>query len=157
MNQKIKFPIYVLSEEPEEIDGLMLIGDQVVDDKNMSGATIGMRRLQTPMKSIYPLRYQVDDEVGMMKHRGKHFIDTNGEYWYDEKTKTTPLKYHKIRKVERKDIATVVWLKDVPFPFVEARPPQEGSSWAGVLYQKGIPWKIWEYCEEKKKDTWRKI
>ena len=78
MNQKIKFPIYVLSEEPEEIDGLVLIGDQVVDDKNMSGATIGMRRLQTPMKSIYPLRYQVDDEVGMMKHRGKHFIDTNG-------------------------------------------------------------------------------
>ena len=48
MNQKIKFPIYVLSEEPEEIDGLVLIGDQVVDDKNMSGATIGMRRLQTP-------------------------------------------------------------------------------------------------------------
>ena len=56
--KKINFPIYVLSEEPEEIDGLVLIGDQVVDDKNMSGKTIGMRRLQTPMKSIYPLRYQ---------------------------------------------------------------------------------------------------
>ena len=88
--KKINFPIYVLSEEPEEIDGLVLIGDQVVDDKNMSGKTIGMRRLQTPMKSIYPLRYQVDDEVGMMKHRGKHFIDTDGVYWYDEKLKLLP-------------------------------------------------------------------
>ena len=84
---KIKFPIYVLSEEPEEIDGLVLIGDQVVDDKNMSGATIGMRRLQTPMKSIYPLRYQVDDEVGMMKHKGKHFIDTNGDIGMTKKLK----------------------------------------------------------------------
>ena len=81
--QNIKFPIYVLHDEPEEIDGLVLIDDQVVDDKNMSGSTIGMRRLQTPMKSIYPLRYQVDDEVGMMKHRGKHFIDIIGVYWYN--------------------------------------------------------------------------
>jgi len=153
----IKFPAYVLSEEPEEIDGVLIIADQVVDDRNMSGETLGIRRLQSPMKSIYPLRYMVDDEVGMMKHRGKHFIDTNGVYWYNEKTKTATLKYHKIRKVEKKDIAAVVWLKDVPFPFVEARPPQDEYSWAGLLYKSGIPWKIWEYCEEKKKDTWRKI
>lgn len=153
----IKFPAYVLSEEPEEIDGLLIIADQVVDDRNMSGETLGIRRLQSPMKSIYPLRYMVDDEVGMMKHRGKHFIDTNGVYWYNEKKKTATLKYHKIRKVEKKDIAAVVWLKDVPFPFVEARPPQDQYSWAGLLYKSGIPWKIWEYCEEKKKDTWRKI
>ena len=154
---KILYPIYILSEEPEEIDGLLLIADQVVDDKNMPGKTLGMRRLQTPMKSKYPLRYQLDDEVAMMKHRGKHFIDSNGIYWYDEKTTTTALKYHKIRKVEKKEIATVLWLKDVPFPFVEARPPQDGIASAGVLYKKGIPWKIWEYSEEKKKDTWRKI
>ena len=31
--QKIRFPIYVINEEPEEIDGLVIIGDQVVDDK----------------------------------------------------------------------------------------------------------------------------
>ena len=47
---KIQYPIYIISEEPEEIDGLLLIGDQVVDDKNMPGKTLGMRRLQTPMK-----------------------------------------------------------------------------------------------------------
>lgn len=153
--RNIRFPIYVVSEEPEEIDGLILIGDQVVDDKNMPGDTIGIRRLQTPMKSIYPLRYQIEDHVGMIKHRGKHFIDTNGVYWYDEKTQTASLKYHKVRKVEKKDIASVVWFKDVPFPFVEARPPT--GSWAGILYKQGIPWKIWEYTDEKKRDTWKKI
>ena len=137
----MRFPIYVLSEEPEEIDGLLIIGDQVVDDKNMTGTTIGMRRLQTPMRSLYPLRYMVEDHVGMMKHRGKHFIDTEGVYWYNEKTETATLKYHKIRKVEKKDIASVVWLKDVPFPFVEARPPQEGMGWCGIclLYTSPSP------------------
>ena len=129
---KIHYPIYIISEEPEEIDGLLLIGDQIVDDKNMPGETLGLRRLQTPMKSKYPLRYQIDDEIGMMKHRGKHFIDSNG-------------------------VVVVFWFKDVPFPFIEARPPETGMSWAGILYKKGIPWKIWEFCEEKKKDTWRKI
>ena len=57
-------------------------------------------------------------------------------YWsinaIDEKTTTTALKYHKIRKVEKKDIATVIWLKDVPFPFVEARPPEDGMGWESV-------------------------
>ena len=109
----IKFPIYILSDEPEEIDGLVIIDDQVVDDKNMTGETLGMRRLQTPMKSLYPLRYMVDDEVGMLKHRGKHFIDTNGVYWYNEKSKTAQLKYHKIRKVEKKEVAAVIWLAPI--------------------------------------------
>lgn len=155
--EMIKYPCYVLHEEPEEIDGILWLEDQVVDDKNMLGETLGMRRLQTPMKSLYPLKYLIEDEVSMMKHRGKHFVDTNGVYWYNEKTQTATLKYHKIRKVEKKDIASVIWLKDVPFPFVQARPPLKGMRWCGILYKKGIPWKIWEYCEERKKDTWRKI
>lgn len=153
----IKFPAYVIHEEPEEIDGILWLEDQVIDDKNMLGETLGMRRLQTPMKSLYPLKYLIEDEVSMMKHRGKHFVDSNGVYWYNEKTQKATLKYHKIRKVEKKDIASVIWLKDVPFPFVQARPPEKSLGWAGVLYKKGIPWKIWEYCEERKKDTWRKI
>ena len=69
----IKFPAYILSEEPEEIDGLLIIADQIVDDRNMSGETLGMRRLQSPMKSIYPLRYQIHDEVGM-----RHYYEAWG-------------------------------------------------------------------------------
>jgi hypothetical protein len=34
-----KFPVYVLSEEPELVDGLVWINDQVVDDRNMLGKT----------------------------------------------------------------------------------------------------------------------
>ena len=60
-------------------------------------------------------------------------------------------------KREKKGIATVLWLKDVPFPYAEKSPPNPDLSWAGVLYNRGIPWKIYDFSNEKKKDTWRKI
>ena len=125
--QKVYYPIYVIhSDNVEELDGILWLDDQVLDDKNMQGEELGIRRLQTPMKSIYPLRYMIEDEIGMLKHRGTTFIDSKGN---------------------------IV----IPFPFKERRPPPSNCSWAGVLHLSGLPWKIWEYCEEKKKDTWRKV
>ena len=103
------------------------------------------------------MKYQCDDEVAMLKHRGKHFVDSNGCYFYNEKLDTAPLKYHKIKKVIKKDVAAVVWIKDIPFPFAIARPPRVEQTWAGILYKSGIPYAIWEFTEERKKDTWRKI
>ena len=153
----IKYPVYVIHGEPEELDNMLWLNDQVIDDRNMLGETLGLRRLQTPMKSLYPLKYQCDDEVAMLKHRGKHFVDSKGLYFYNEKLETAPLKYHKLRIVKKKDVATVLWIKDVPFPFTVARPPKAEETWAGILYKKGIPYALWEYATERKKDTWRKI
>jgi hypothetical protein len=152
-----KYPVYVIHGEPEELDNMLWLEDQVIDDRNMLGKSLGIRRLQTPMKSIYPLKYQCDDEVAMLKHRGKHFVDSDGKYFYNEKLDTAPLKYHKIKKVIKKEVAAVVWIKDIPFPFAIARPPRVEQTWAGILYKKGIPYAIWEFTEERKKDTWRKI
>tara|TARA_R100000656_G_scaffold121986_2_gene97312 strand:+ start:2638 stop:3147 length:510 start_codon:yes stop_codon:yes gene_type:complete len=154
----IEFPIYVIhSDNVEEIDGLLWLDDQVVDDKNMSGETLGKRRLQSPMKSIYPLKYMIEDEIGLMKHRGRNYIDTHGRIINYEKTKTLKLVYHKIRKREKKGIATVIWLKDCPFAFAEKSPPPPDVTWAGLLYDSGIPWKIYDFTKVKKKETWRKI
>ena len=60
-------------------------------------------------------------------------------------------------EVTAKGIATVLWLKDVPFPYAEKSPPDPDLTWAGLLYNMGIPWKIYDFSHEKKKDTWRKI
>ncbi len=152
------FPLFVIhTDNTEVIDGILWIDDQVLDDLNMSGETLGARRLQSPMKSIYPLKYMIEDEIGLMKHRGNTFIDNVGNVINYEKTRSLKLKYHKITKREKKGIATVLWLKDVPFPFAEKSPPDIEITWAGVLYDSGIPWKIYEFSDEKKKDTWRKI
>ena len=46
--KKIKFPVFILPNSNWElVDGLLLIDNQVVDDKNMPGASLGIRRLQT--------------------------------------------------------------------------------------------------------------
>ena len=155
---KLTFPCFVIhSDNVELIDGILWIDDQVLDDKNMLGTTLGRRRIQTPMKSIYPLRYMIEDEVGLMRHRGKTFIDNHGRVFNYEKTETCKIHYHKILKREKKTSATVLWLKDCPFPFAEKSPPNVELTWAGVLYREGIPWKIYDFSTERQKSTWRKI
>lgn len=153
---EISFPVYVVhTDNIELIDGILWIDDQVLDDRNMPGDTLGKRRLQTPMKSLYPLKYMIENEIGLISHRRNTFIDSDGEPFIYVKTRTATIKYHKIAKIEKKEIATVLWLKGINFPFLEKRPPL--GKWAGVLYNKTIPWMIFDFSESPKKDTWRKI
>ena len=153
-----EFPLYVVhTDEVMEADGILWIEDQVLDDKNMSGETLGKRRLQTPMKSLYPLRYMINDEIELIKHQGKFFIDSKGEFIIYEKTEKVQLKYHKILKVERLRGRGIIKVKDIPFPFDVLRPTSSEEKWAGVLYRKGIPWKLYETVKERKNNTWRKI
>jgi len=153
-----EFPLYVVhTDEVIEADGILWIEDQVLDDKNMSGETLGKRRLQTPMKSLYPLRYMINDEIELIKHQGKFFIDSKGEFIIYEKIEKVQLKYHKILKVERLRGRSIIKVKDIPFPFDVLRPTSSEEKWAGVLYRKGIPWKLYETVKERKNNTWRKI
>ena len=155
---KYKFPVYVVhTDNVELIDGILWIEDQVLDDKNMSGETLGRRRLQTPMKSLYPLRYMITDTVELIKHKGNFYIDSTGHFFRYYKENSMPLKYHKIRKVEKKRGRSIVWLKGINNAYDFARPPSPQETWAGVLYRSGIPWLIYEVCKERKKDTWRKV
>ena len=84
-------------------------------------------------------------------------IDNEGIPFLYEKTHSSSLKYYKIRKVERKNSASVVWLKGINFPFKIPRPPNADTSWAGVLHLSGIPWILYEYSEFQKSDTRRKV
>ena len=154
----IEFPVFVLhTDNIELIDGILWIDNQVLDDKNMLGTTLGRRRLQSPMKGLYPLKYMLNDETEILHHQGKFYIDSSGVFFIKSKTITTQLKYHKIMRVEKKITASRLWIKDCPFPFPLKRPLPENASWAGVLYRDGIPWIIYDLSEERKKDTWRKI
>ena len=49
----IKFPIYVIgTEDIETVDNVVFADGRVVDDKNMSGKTIGKRRLETDLPNL---------------------------------------------------------------------------------------------------------
>lgn len=155
---KIQFPVYVLpSSNWELVDGLLYVDQLLVDDKNMPGDTIGKRRLQTPFKNLQPLKRAADNFTAIIKCGHKCFIDSKGVPFIYDKTETCALKYHKIRKIDRKDTASVLWLKDFNFPFVVPRPPPTDYTWAGVLHLKGLPWMLYEYSVTRQADTRRKI
>ena len=154
----IRFPVYVVhTDEVATRDGLLWCDGKIVDDKNTSGNSIGERRLKTPQQNLYDLKYQIDTFGDMIKHRGRFYVDTNGKFFIYEKSKSVKLKYHLISKVEQKEIATLIWIKGIPFPFELARPPFASQRFAGILYIDNRPSFIYELSEEKKKDTWRKI
>lgn len=155
---KIKFPIFVLhTDEIMFVDGILWIENQVLDDTNMRGETLGLRRLQSPMTSMYPLKYMIKDTRAYLEHQGKYYIDTTGRFIRKIKTIKAELKYHKILRMEKKGVATVLWIKDCPFPFTLERPLAASEEWAGFLYRAGLPWLLYDTANKKKKNSWRKI
>ncbi len=155
---KIKFPIYEMpSSNWSKSDGLLFLEGQIVDDKNQDGDTIGIRRLQTEHKNLFPLKKQYDNFSGLIKNSKKSFIDTNGTPFTYEKTQWCQLKYYRIKSVSRKDSFSLIYLEGVKFPFVVPRPPADDIYYAGVLHYGKLPWTLYEYSETRLKDTRRKV
>ena len=123
----------------------------------MKGKTLGIRRLQSPMKSIYPLKYMVKDIPSLLRHKGNHYIDSTGYVFTKEKTVVVKLKYHKILRTDKKGVASILWIKDCPFPFTLERPLKDTETWAGILYRQDMPWILYSTSNKKEKDSWRKI
>ena len=156
---KINFPIYLLpTDNIEKIDGLVFLDGQVLDDRNQSGNTLGMRRIQTPFQELHPLRKSIAGFSGIVKQMGsKTYIDSKGLIFTYEKSLMCDLKYHKITKIDRKDTASSVYLKGIQTPFQVRRPPAEDVEYAGLLYFHRLPWKLYEFSTTKLKDTKKKI
>ena len=99
---KIEFPIYVIgTEEIEERDGVLFADGKVVDDTNMTGSTLGVRRLQTSLPNLYPLKYMLEAMPNLMRHRGYNYIDKKGNLFSYMKENFYPMKYHKITEIGR--------------------------------------------------------
>lgn len=154
----IKFPVYELeSGNWSRSDGLLFLEGSIIDDRNMPGATLGIRRIQTPYKELYPLKKSLDNFRGLLKSYSKHFIDSNGTPFIYEKTKYAKLKYYRIKKIVKKESRCVLWLYNVKNAFVIPRPPPDNVRYAGILHYENIPWILYEYSEELLKDTRRKV
>lgn len=110
--KKIKFPVFILPNSNWElIDGLLMIDNQVVDDKNMPGASLGIRRLQTHFTELVPLKHSIESLIGILKQNNRCFIDSNGTPFIYQKTMNSALKYYKIRKSREKGSSFSVVVK----------------------------------------------
>ena len=156
--QHVTFPVYQIpSDNWNYSDGLLFVDDLLVDDTNQPGETLGLRRMQTPFKDIMRLNRALVNHVGIIKQTKKTFIDSRGMPFIYEKTQFCKLKYYKISRVEHREVASLLWVHKVTIPFTIPRPPYEGRSWAGILHIEDAPWMLYEYAEEKLKDTRRRV
>ena len=156
--EDIRFPLYVVhSDEVMRRDGILWIDGAVIDDTNVDGQSIGERRLRTPLKNMYDLKHQIDNFGALIKHRGRFYVDSNGKFFIYEKSVKADLKYHLIGKVEVKELASLIWIQGIPFPFEVPRPPNRTELYAGILYINKRPAYLYELSTRKWKDTWRKI
>jgi len=155
---KIKFPVYELPNGNwERLDGLLFLDGQVVDDINQRGDTLGQRRLQTPHKNLMPLKNQIDTFRGILKSNHKYFIDTNGFAFIYEKTEFCKLKYYRIRDVVPRGTCSLLKLEGLKNSFTIPRPPPIDVLYAGVIHWNGLPWVLYDYAEEKQRNTRRKV
>ena len=155
---QIQFPAFLLkSGNWDTKDGLLFCDGQLLDDTNQMGSTLGARRMQTPFKDKYELKKAVSAPNGILKQNTPYFIDNKGNPFIYEKTRYLSLKYHKITKIQRKEVASLVWVKGHNAAFTVARPPDPDMEWAGILHLQGVPWMLYEYSEKKLKDTRRKV
>lgn len=153
----INFPVYGLPSDNVEIqDGLLLLGNAIIDDRNQIGDTLGARRLQT-YHTILPLNKCFTDFQGLVDAKYKTFIDNKGYCFYYKKTKFVLIKCCKIMKVVLKDTHTLIKVAEVPFPLIMLRPPPIGFGWIGVMHLGKHPWMPYEYSKEYYTPKRRKI
>ena len=154
--RSIEFPVFKLPSEDYYLrDGLLLINELVVDDRNQNGQTIGQRRLQTPHK-LKKLNTTYLDYIDLVEENPSVLIDSKGTLFHYHKTKFEKVRSYEIKKREPKETHTRIWLRGVNFAFIVPRPPT-GKKWAQVLTFNNRPWLLYSFSEEKLPEFNRKI
>lgn len=157
--KSIQFPVYALpSSDWYRQDGVLFMNDgKVLDDTNMPGSTLGIRRIQCGRKDLQTIRRAYTDFPSMLSSKKKIFIDSAGIPFIYSRTLNSPLIHHKVKRIELKEDCSIVWLNLVPSPFTIPRPPYGDANWARVLYFKGAPWLIYDFASERGKDSYKRV
>lgn len=155
----IRFPVYPLpSVDWYTQDGVLFIDDgKVLDDTNMPGESLGIRRLQCGRTDLCRLKKAFTDFQSMLKSKHKIFIDSGGSPFIYRRTINSPLIHHTVERIEPKGDSSIVWLKNINHPITIPRPPYGDARYARVLYYKGFPWLIYDFATQRGKDSYRRV
>lgn len=162
----IQYPIYGISSKYKKIWNEFNVlyiktesGTYILDNKNVPGNTLGIRRLNIKNNetSLYIPRKICHNLEQLLHSKYKHFIDNSGTCFTYKKTETVPLKYHKVEKVvELKDGTCMIVLHSIDFPQKVNCRRAYATSYVGVLYTK-YGYLLYSFEEEYKNNTTRKI
>ena len=154
----LKFPLYALpSDDWYSVDGVLFLQEQVVDEKNLPGETLGIRRLQCGRRDLLPLKKAVLDLPALISCKTKSFIDAIGRPFIYQKEHRSKLKAYKIKRIEQKETASLLWIHEWPSPFTLPRPPLGDPQWVRFLHYGDAPWIFYDYVRQPTKDTYRRV
>jgi len=159
----IKFPVYAIAKNNKRIWEEMNVlyvetdtGIYVLDNKNLSGSTVGERRLKIKNSQLYVPRKVYYNISQFLHSKYTEFLDTTGKYFKWKKSITVPLKYYKVSHVSKYNDDCIVHFKDVECPQKLNCRLAHSIKCIGLLHTE-YGYIVYEYSDTYKKDTYRKI
>lgn len=156
--QIINYPVFQLPSKPQEIEKVLFINGKVLDDKNLSGDTLGKRRLQIDKSyrlstAIYYLKDIIKVSSGTT-----WFIDSTGFTFKYTKSKSVPLVFKKITKVIPIPTGGALLELDNNFNRYKVMyAPNDQELYAGLLVFSPHVYILYGLYDKLYKDTRRKI
>lgn len=158
--KKLRFPLYALpSNNFDVIDNICFVDGAPVDDLNMKGESIGIRRRQSKRKDLYKLRNPKFCIKDVINSKQKFFISSCGQMFQYEKTRFENIIFHGIKRIELRNTYSFLYISDYDIPFEIPRPPTdyESTPWVRMLYYGDFPWLVYEYAKLKGRNTRIKV
>lgn len=160
----ISFPIYAITNNYkriyEELNVLKIdtpSGTYVLDNKNITGNTVGERRLKITGSDLYIPRKTYFTLGQMLHSKYTVFMDKDGIVFNYKKTGFVPLKYFKVQSITKaSDGECVLQIPQVSFSYKVNCRKAYSIEYIGLLCTDFgfIPY---EFTDEYKKPTRRKI
>lgn len=173
---EISYPVFCLGKDrPQTENGVVLYITRtrqedseelittykIVDDKNVEGNTLALRRLRllregVPLKKISRTVFFLGDLVKVATS-AMWFIDSAGVVFRYVKHTRTKLEFKKIKNVI--NISTggaIIEVEGIPSRFKSLFAPKPSEIYAGVL-KYGVSYILYGFYMEQFQDTWRLI
>jgi len=159
----INFPIFVITPNYKRIWDEFNVkyietesGTYVLDNMNMTGDTLGERRLQIRNSLRYIPRKAYYNITQLIKSNNKTYIDNTGCVFTYKKTRMVPLKYYKVMDVVSTEEGCILLIKGINFRIRTHCREAYNINYVGLLIVANN-YILYDTSEVKKKDTIRKI
>lgn len=140
--RNIKFPVYPLSKKSViTVEGPVVkissnLTERILDDRSVSGDTLGQRRLHIDKKLLHPLKRSISGIGNFLLYTKVYgrFIDSDGTIFKYKPTTFVPLIYRSILRAVPYKNGTMLKLDSIHCPIWFYRPLNEGEDYAVLLY-----------------------
>ena len=161
---ELRWPLYLLGKHSKvwEEEGITYIdtdyGQSILDNKNITGNSLGIRRLKLSEYKLYRLKVVVHTLSELVSIRSTHpvFIDSNGMLFHYSKSVRRSLIYKKVEHITVQDSKLLCYCKDIFRPIEVSYIPRIMPRFLGLLVVQG-DYLLYSLEATRLKDTWRKI